>query len=87
MQLYQGLHLPPGLRHSTNPHLPMHRRQIPYGGIISFGNTPLNIVATNSNQIPALAMPVDRPPARDVEKDEKKPLLGLLDLNLDLHLN
>ncbi|KAJ2236536.1 hypothetical protein H4R99_001263 [Coemansia sp. RSA 1722] len=83
MQLYQGLHLPPGLRHSTNPRLPMHRRQIPYGGIISFGNTPLNIIAANG-QNPVVA-PANTAPARE-PKDDKRPLLGLLDLDLDLHV-
>ncbi|KAJ1805136.1 hypothetical protein LPJ56_005055 [Coemansia sp. RSA 2599] len=85
-QLYQGLHLPPGLRHSTNPGLPAHRRrQIPYGGIVSFGNTPFNIIAANNNQNPAEAL-ARQPPAKDAKSDSARPLLGLLDLDLDLHL-
>ncbi|KAJ2491077.1 transcriptional regulator opi1 [Coemansia sp. RSA 2050] len=36
VELYQGLHLPPGLR--SRQRAKMHRRDIPYGGYLTFGN-------------------------------------------------
>ncbi|KAJ2778552.1 hypothetical protein GGI15_004145 [Coemansia interrupta] len=73
--LYQGLHLPPGLRHATNPRLPMHRRDIPYGGVITFGTAPPTIVQLPQPQPP-------QPP----KALANRPRLGLVDLNLDLHV-
>ncbi|KAJ1723637.1 hypothetical protein LPJ53_002020 [Coemansia erecta] len=73
-ELYQGLHLPPGLRHATNPRLPMHRREIPYGGVVTFGTAPPTIV-----QLP---QPLPQPR----KALDGRPRLGLVDLNLDLHV-
>ncbi|KAJ2097152.1 hypothetical protein IW146_010238, partial [Coemansia sp. RSA 922] len=42
VELYQGLHLPPGLRSRRRA---MHRRDIPYGGYLTFGNYPAPTIA------------------------------------------
>ncbi|KAJ2718465.1 hypothetical protein GGI07_005744 [Coemansia sp. Benny D115] len=80
-ELYQGLHLPPGLRHSV-AHMPAHRRRdIPYGGIISFGNMPLSVVGP--------AAPQTQPCPDELRQKNggpHRPLLGLVDLDLDLHV-
>ncbi|KAI8322369.1 hypothetical protein GQ54DRAFT_310961 [Martensiomyces pterosporus] len=39
VKLYEGPHLPPGLRH----HPGFGRRQIPYGGVATFGAQPVGI--------------------------------------------
>ncbi|KAJ2025817.1 hypothetical protein GGI06_000428 [Coemansia sp. S85] len=77
VELYQGLHLPPGLR--SRRRAKMYRRDIPYGGYLTFGNLP---APTNVPMVGGQA-------CREVVKEEgnrPKPLLGLIDLGLDLHL-
>ncbi|KAJ2794751.1 hypothetical protein H4S07_006667 [Coemansia furcata] len=71
-ELYQGAHLPPGLRSRRRA---MHRRDIPYGGYLTFGNLPMQ---TN--------VPVPRKEEVAAAENSRHGLLGLLDLDLDLHL-
>ncbi|KAJ2119491.1 hypothetical protein IW147_005836 [Coemansia sp. RSA 720] len=54
----------------------MNKRQIPYGGIIAFGNSPGTIQALQPKQ-----------PCPDKSgKPRGSPLLGLVDIALDVHV-
>ncbi|KAJ1662526.1 hypothetical protein IW140_003845 [Coemansia sp. RSA 1813] len=68
-RLYQGPHMPPGLRH--RPRLTsLHRREVPYGGVISFGDQrPCSGCAS--------VQKATKSPHR---------LLGLVDLDIGVHL-
>ncbi|KAJ2900026.1 hypothetical protein IWW38_000734 [Coemansia aciculifera] len=74
VELYQGLHLPPALRSRRRG---MHKRDVPYGGFLTFGNYPAQTSA------PAAAQ---RPCNEKSGESRHKPLLGLIDVDLDLHL-
>ncbi|KAJ1672297.1 hypothetical protein GGF44_004912 [Coemansia sp. RSA 1694] len=75
VELYQGLHLPPGRR---SQHRAKHKRDIPYGGFLTFGNYPAQ---TN------VPMAAGQKACNEKSgEDRHKPLLGLIDLDLDLHL-
>ncbi|KAJ1999832.1 hypothetical protein GGI04_004402 [Coemansia thaxteri] len=85
LELYEGMHLPPAMRRGAHRHdAQMHRRDIPYGGFLTFGNMPLPTMA--------VAAPLQQPCAGDASARSataarrRKPLLGLIDVDLDLHL-
>ncbi|KAJ2733577.1 hypothetical protein IW152_002947 [Coemansia sp. BCRC 34962] len=79
VELYQGLHLPPGLR--SRQRAKMHRRDIPYGGYLTFGNyqAPTSVPMVGGGQ-------ACREAAAKEGGNRPKPLLGLIDVDLDLHL-
>ncbi|KAJ2741315.1 hypothetical protein GGI20_005269 [Coemansia sp. BCRC 34301] len=76
VEFYQGLHLPPGLR--SRRRAAMHRRDIPYGGFVTFGNMPMQTGVPANGQKPCNEKAGD--------EGRRKPLLGLIDVDLDLHL-
>ncbi|KAJ1800774.1 hypothetical protein LPJ59_000833 [Coemansia sp. RSA 2399] len=71
-RLYQGPHMPPGLRH--RPRLAsLRRRDVPYGGVIAFGDQKAACAGCSSVQ------------KADVVKKPHH-LLGIIDLDLGVHV-
>ncbi|KAJ2402899.1 hypothetical protein GGI23_000378 [Coemansia sp. RSA 2559] len=72
-RLYQGPHMPPGLRHRPRLASLRRRSDVPYGGVIAFGDQKTACAGCASAQ------------KADVLKKPHH-LLGIIDLDLGVHV-